>query len=276
MAWSRVPVGDATLEVDVLGEGEPVLWIQTALLADELVPCARHVAATGRYASVLQHRRGYAGSSPAEPPGSVDRDAADVLALLSALDLPRVHVVGLSYAGAVALEVARVAPQRVATLTLIEPPPRHVPAAEEFVAANRGLLESYRRHGPERALEEFLTLLAGPGWVDEYDALLPGCVAQMSRDAATFFDVDIPALLGWELSATGAGGVSGPVLSLGGSGSGPWFAQVREWVRELFPAAEERVVPGAGHDLALTHHAKVARSILDFLQAHPVPGRPAP
>ncbi|WP_191090915.1 alpha/beta fold hydrolase [Serinicoccus hydrothermalis] len=276
MAWSRVPVGEVDLEVDVLGTGEPVLWIQTALLADELVPCARIVTATGRYASVLQHRRGYAGSDAATSPGSVGRDALDALGVLDACARPRAHVVGLSYAAAVALRLGADHPDRVATLTLIEPPPVHVPAGPDFRAANADLLERSLADGPAAALEHFLTLVSGPGWAAAYEHLLPGAVAQARRDARTFFEVDVPALLTWRMDDAAVARVTAPVLSVSGTASGPWFAQVRDWVRGILPHADEHLVQGAGHDLALTHAADVAGAVTTFLDAHPIGGGEAP
>jgi hypothetical protein len=50
----------------------------------------------------------------------------------------------------------------------------------------------------------------------------------MERDAATFFDIDIPALLGWNYTAADAALIAGPVLYVGGTDSGRWFAEVRE------------------------------------------------
>jgi pimeloyl-ACP methyl ester carboxylesterase len=98
----RIPGGE--LEVAESGSGEPVIFIQTALTADELGPLANELAAD--YRTILYHRRGYAGSSAVTGPGSIARDAADCRALLGALAIDRAHVVGYSYSAAVALELA--------------------------------------------------------------------------------------------------------------------------------------------------------------------------
>jgi hypothetical protein len=62
------------------------------------------------------------------------------------------------------------------------------------------------------ALDQFLTLLSGPNWRTELEHSLPGSVAQMESDAATFFDTDIPALLEWQFTAAPAGRVTAAVL----------------------------------------------------------------
>jgi hypothetical protein len=51
--------------------GEPVLFVQTALTADELLPIARQPVLADRYQKILYHRRGYAGSSSSGAPGAL-------------------------------------------------------------------------------------------------------------------------------------------------------------------------------------------------------------
>lgn len=86
-ARELVSVDGVRMEVEVRGSGEPILLVQTALTADELHPLAQQPALRDSYRTVLYHRRGYAGSSPVDGPGSVARDAADCQALLAALGI---------------------------------------------------------------------------------------------------------------------------------------------------------------------------------------------
>jgi len=268
-AMRLVPVDGAELQVEATGTGEPVVLVQTALTAGELRPLADHALRNG-YRRVLYHRRGYAGSSPVHGPGSIARDAADCHALLDALGIQRAHVVGLSYSAAVALQLAADAPNLMHSLTLLEPPPVHVPSAREFRAACTRLQATRRAHGPAAALDEFMTLVMGPDWWVAVERDLPGATEQMQRDAATFFDTDIPALLDWQFTAADARRITCPVLYLGGTASGPWFAEVRELMLSWLPQAENVVIAGADHALATTHPAELATALLRFLQRHPI------
>ena len=175
-----VEVGGIELDVHDVGTGDPVVLVQTALTADELAPLAEHLVARGAYRAIVYHRRGYASSSPVQGPGSVVRDAADCRDLIDALGLGRVHIVGYSYSGAVGLQLAADAVEHVQTLTLIEPPPVHVPSSEEFRAANARLQEVRRARGPGTALEEFLALAIGLDWRTEEEERLPGAAEQCS------------------------------------------------------------------------------------------------
>jgi pimeloyl-ACP methyl ester carboxylesterase len=225
-AWRRVSLPDAVLEVTERGSGEPVLLIQTALTADELLPLADHQGLRDDFRVIAHHRRGYGASSPVDGPGSVERDALDCQQLLSTLGATRAHVVGLSYSGAVALQLAISAPDLVHSLCLIEPPPLHTPSAAEFVAANAELTDLHRRQGAEAALERFGRII-GPEWRRDLEAQLPGAAERAERDAATFFATDLPALLEWGFGADDARRISQPTLYVGGTASGPWFAEVR-------------------------------------------------
>lgn len=263
-----ISVGNADLEVDVRGSGEPVLLIQTALAADEFLPVASQPALQA-YRVILYHRRGYGRSSPAEGPGSIVRDAGDCRDLLAVLDIEHAHIVGVSYSASVALQLALTNPTRVHTLTVIEPPPVHIPNAEEFIAANRELLELYRSEGTSVALDNFLTRLMGPDWRAELETHLPGAVQQVERDAATFFASDVPALLSWNLDAAAARHIHQPTLYIGGTDSGTWFAAVRNLMLDWL-SPEEVVVEGADHNLVVTHPGQIARALTDFIARHPI------
>ncbi|WP_233506844.1 alpha/beta fold hydrolase [Jiangella anatolica] len=259
-----VDVGDATLAVRDEGAGEPVVLVQTALTADELQPLAG--ALRGSFRTVLYHRRGYGRSSPASGPGSVRRDAADCARLLHVLGIPRAHVVGVSYSAAVALQLAADSSSCVRSLVVVEPPPVHAPSAPDFRAANRRLVRTRRLHGAHGALDEFLTLVIGPSWRSDAERSVPGSAAQMDRDAATFFDTDLPALLAWPFGPGDAARVRCPVLLVGGAASGPWFAEARAQVLEWLPAASDVVIPGADHSLAMTHWRDLAAVVEPFLR----------
>jgi pimeloyl-ACP methyl ester carboxylesterase len=267
----RVAVDGVELEVEVRGSGEPVLLIQTALVADELLPLASQSALADHYRVIYYHRRGYAHSSPVQGPGSIQRDAADARALLAAFGVGRAHIVGVSYSGAVALQLAADSPSCVHSLVLLEPPPVHVPSAAQFFTANAQLMQDYHAHGPVVGLDRFLTRVIGPDWRAAIERTLPGAADQMQQDTGTLFDTDLPALLAWRFGAEDARRITQPVLHIGGRESGRWFAEVRQLMLTWLPQAEDVVLAGADHSLALTHTAEVAAALVAFLRRQPIP-----
>ncbi|WP_161605273.1 alpha/beta fold hydrolase [Pimelobacter simplex] len=258
----------SALEVHRLGAGAPpLLLVQSGLTADELLPLAREPVLDG-CERLVPHRRGYAGSGPAAASPSIAGDVADCLALLDARGHERARVLGYSYSGAVALQLAADHPERVAGLVLVEPPPLLAPSVRaEFVATVEGLLAVRREAGVEAALDAFWAMLGTPAWWAALDAQLPGARDQMRQDAATFLDADLPALLAWSFGDADAARVRCPVLHVGADGSGPWWAAVRRQVRAWFPGAGDVVVAGADHGLAVTHAAEIAARIAPALSA---------
>jgi pimeloyl-ACP methyl ester carboxylesterase len=263
---ARVAIDGGHLETVVLGSGDPVALVPTALTADELLPLAERLQS--RFRVVHYHRRGYAGSSPATPPGSIARDAGDCARLLAALGVQRVHVLGVSYSAAVALQMAVDHPDLIRTLTLVEPPPVHGPGDAPFRAANADLLGDRQARGAEAAVDRFLTRLMGPDWRGRLDGVIPGSSAQVARDGRTFLDVDIPALLGWPFDASTASQVRCPVLHVAGSDHGSLFDGVGELIRAWLPQADQVVIAGAGHDVALTHPDALLRVLVPFFTRH--------
>src|SRR3954447_9557949 len=102
MSLRLISVNGAELHVDEWDTGDPLVFIQTALTADEFRPVATAPTLQQGYRKIVYLRRGYGSSSTVRGTGSVVRDAADCRALLRALRIERTHVVGVSYSGAVA------------------------------------------------------------------------------------------------------------------------------------------------------------------------------
>lgn len=101
-----------------IGDGTPVVMLGS--LGSDRSMWDPQVSTLGSDRRVVAvDLRGH-GESPTPPgPYRIDDLAADVLELLDALAVPRVHLVGLSLGGAVSQWLARHSGDRVATLTLL-------------------------------------------------------------------------------------------------------------------------------------------------------------
>jgi pimeloyl-ACP methyl ester carboxylesterase len=74
-----------------------------------------------RYRLIHYHRRGYMGSTLGSEPLITSRQAGDAAALLKHLGVRSAHVVGHSFGGLIALQLALDAPALVHSLALLEP-----------------------------------------------------------------------------------------------------------------------------------------------------------
>ncbi len=108
-----------SLNYEVHGAGEPVLMIMG--LAVGLVgwlPQVEDLAGDDWQLCIFDNR-GVGLSSAPRPPYSMDRLAADALALMDHLGWQRAHVVGVSMGGMIAQHVALTAPHRVRSIALL-------------------------------------------------------------------------------------------------------------------------------------------------------------
>ena len=261
----QVAVAGTHVEVEELGAGEPVVVVQTALSVHEHAPLSRALSADFHVWHV--HRPGYGASGPVRSGGSIDADADLVASVLRRLDTGPTHLVGASYSAAVVLALAGRHPDAARSVTLVEPPPYGTPGAADFRSAMEGILEVRGRLGTRDALEEVMRIIDGPEWRTNAERDLPGSVADMERDAETFFGSDVPALLDWHLDDDQAGRIACPTLLVGGEGSHQWFHEMLTRLEHVLARSTRVTVTGAGHSVALTHAAEVAAALRDHVSA---------
>ncbi|MGY2732770.1 pyrimidine utilization protein D [Sphingomonas sp. UYP23] len=152
-----------------------------------------------RYRVIAYDHRGTGRSDRALPATvSVEDLAADMLALLDALAIPRAIVVGHAAGGVAALALALMAPDRVDKLVVVNGWAAPDPHFLRCFAARLALL---RGSGPEAYLRAQPLFLYPPNWISANDALLeaelpeqlahfPGAATMEKRIAAlAAFDV---------------------------------------------------------------------------------------
>ncbi len=271
----RSRINDVDLEYDDRGDGEPVLFIHGALLADAFAPLLAQPALADRYRLVSYHRRGYAGSSPHTGPCSIAQQAADALSLLDHLGIQRAHLVGHSYGGAIAMHAALDAPARVASLALLESAGVPTPSWDLFVTGVAlPALARYEANDTAGAVESFLLGVCGPATRAVVDEVLPaGAFALAQADGSTFFGTELPALADWGFGPEQASRIRQPVLLVLGAESDeviPVWSDVHGMLQQWFPHAEHVVLPGATHALQMMNPDGMADLLAAFLARRPI------
>jgi pimeloyl-ACP methyl ester carboxylesterase len=271
---ARIHINGTDLEYEFSGidSGEPVVCIHGALIADTLVPMTTQPSLAGRYRFLQYHRRGHTGSSGVSEPVSIDQQATDCLALVRQLDLDRVHLVGHSYGGVVALAMAMHSPDTVHTLAVLEPALVLAQSADAYRTGLERASMRYREAGGAIAADAFLEA-RWPGYRPELDRLLPGAFSQAVADAGTFFDHEIEGLLAFAFGEAEAGRIVQPALSvLGGENTGPGsrFAEGHRALLDWLPHGDGVVIPGAHHMFPLEWPAQTADVLAAFWARHPM------
>jgi pimeloyl-ACP methyl ester carboxylesterase len=267
-------VNGVELEYEVVGSGEPVLFI-SPVLADGFLPLVSEAALAERYQLIRYHKRGWVGSTHTPPPVSVATHAADAAALLEHLGMPRAHVAGHSTGAVVAAQLAIDRPGTLHTLTLLEPLKLSVPSGPAVLQQVGPAFDAYGRGDHEAAWAMFLSAATGLDWATCRTVLeqrIPGSVAQAVKDADTLFGVELPAITEWAFGPEQAAAIRCPVLSVLGTGTLPLFVEVAAFLRSSVPQIEDRVIDGVGHLLHIQCSQPVARVMAEFLGSHPMAG----
>jgi len=268
----RARTDGAELEYEVSGRGEPAVFIHGAFIADTFRPLLAEPSLAGRYRLILYHRRDYAGSSRASDPISIARQAADCRALLRHLGVERAHVVGHSYGGLVALQLALDTPGVVHSLALLEPGLMVGAGAQGYREALARGVERYREAGAAVVVDEFLQA-RWPGYRATLERVLPGAFAQAVADAETWFEREASGQQGWHFGEAEVRRISQPTLSvLGGESDALWsrFGETHRLLLEWLPHAEEFILPGSTHFMQIENPRGMAEALAAFWSRHPL------
>jgi pimeloyl-ACP methyl ester carboxylesterase len=274
----KVRVNGADLAYVEQGRGEPVILIHGFLMdyrawsaqMGQLSKCYRVIAYSLRHRWPNAPAAGDAGPPASEFSASVN--TADLVALIRALRLKQVHLVGHSAGAAVALRVARDHPQLLRSIVLGEPGPQAFvvsnPEARPLATAEQlnVVRQAFEQGDIESALQIVREIVTGK----QASAQPPvPWVRKMLHDNA------------WHLQLLWMRGVSEPpvtceeareikipVLLLGGDRSPAVFAQILDALEKCLPTAERAVLPKSSHGLELDNPAAFNETVLKFLARH--------
>jgi 3-oxoadipate enol-lactonase len=262
-------VNGASLEYQASGSGEAVLLVHGAIVADSFAPMLESSDLREKYQVITYHRRGFCGSAPASEGRTLSDDGADVVALLDHLGVAKAHVVGHSYGGALALQLALDAPDRVHSLCLLEPPVLSVPTAEGFFAGVGPVVEKFQTGDQPGALLLFLELVGGPDPMSRLGALSEASQAQALSDLPTLFKGDLATLGSWQFDESSARKIHQPALAVLGSDSAPFFVESIRALEDWLPATESFTLGGASHFLQMSKPSEMGAGLGSFLSRHP-------
>lgn len=281
-AVEKARINDVEIAYEVQGEGEPVLLIHGAFVADGMRPLAVQPELAD-YKVISYHRRGY-GDSSGNPPPDVATHAADARALLEHLDATPAHVIGHSYGGSTAIQLACETPDAVRSLVLLEPGIiGQIPSAAVVEQGIAPIGEVFQSGDAERASDMFLRTVMGPDYrrmIDEN--VSPDAWDQTVGDALDAFGGDLQSLGTWTIGAEQTAVITCPTLFVVGEASGETvragftelgvdagevdlFGEMIEVGRSLIPHAEVVTLPGLNHALQIDDASVVAGVVGPFL-----------
>ena len=194
----------------------------------------------------------------------IEDDARLCARLLTHVRFVRPHVVGHSYGGIVALELARQRSVDLRSLALLEPAPAGLSAPATAAVQMAPLLRMARDSGGVTAMEHFLRGACGGLELEWLEQLVPGALRDASMHAERFFERELPAAIRWSFTPADAGLLTCPILNLRGARSGPRFQEASAAIESWFPSAERDVLDGACHLLMAQQPEAAARCLERF------------
>ena len=206
--------------------------------------------------------RGYWPHAFAEPSSlfTVSQHAADMAYLLDeASALEPVHLLGHSRGARVAMELALLLPERIASITLADPALPSAPG-ESDAQLYASVAEKLTAGDLEGALGDFVDSVNG---ADTWRRMTPWFKQMVKDNAGTLLSQSAEPEQTFDLARATV--LTCPALLLGGELSPPRYAKAIDVLRNVLPQAEHDVIPKAAHGMNLGNAPAFNQRLLRFL-----------
>jgi len=253
------------------GSGPPLVLVHGSIA--DYREWSKQMEPLSQYYRVIAYSRRYhwPNSSPGkDADATLDRQADDLEAIISALGIAPVHIVGHSYGGATALIVALRHPELVRTLILAEPAVGGVLGAEgrEGALADEGrtvraeMKEAFASGNPERIVRTYSSRVA-PGEFENASSE----VRQMLMANIAAFELDFQSPRP-RFTCDDARQIGAPSLVATGSRSAAGLQRISEVLAQCLKAGSLLKIPQATHWLQSDHAHVFNKAVVDFLRKH--------
>jgi pimeloyl-ACP methyl ester carboxylesterase len=253
------------------GTGSPVVFVHGAWMDLRYWEPQRQAMAT--HYRFMAYSLRYHGTAPWPDEGqhySVGTHIADLVAFIRQLDAGPVHLVGLSSGGRLVTLVACQYPDRVRSLTVLEPPidellvdlPEAQPVRDAWRQAFEPIRTAAQAGEAVQAAKLFFELAhnQGPGAFDTQ----PEAFRQMILDNARTVPLQLSAPRPPAISCTTLSGVKAPTLVVGGEQTPRYLALINEVVVQCIPGSRLVVIPKAAHLMSHQNPAAFNEALLHF------------
>lgn len=248
------------------GSGPPIVLIH-GLAGDHSAWAAPMESWSREHRVIAFDNRGAGRSTQVDEAISTEEMAADTLALMDELDVPRAHVIGRSMGGAIAQHMHLTAPDRVATLVLMASFAKLDPIGARVLTNMREVLEwrgSWADHA-RHSVQNFVSpafFNENPETVAEIEALiggetrLPACYVRQNHACLEHDTLDRLAEITCPTLVMAGG--RDPICSLTATG----------WMLDGFPNVESVIFEESSHFFLIEAPQRFMAAVGDWLSRH--------
>lgn len=279
--FKHIQAGDVSLAYVERGQGVPLVLLHGSGPTD-LRTWGQQIEPFAEHYRVIAYSRRYH-----YPNTWIDDDSAvlstfvhanDLAALITALQLGRVHLVGFSYGADIALRFAVEHPELLRTLVVGEPGLNSwlvtLPGGASLFAESAGALQAAKtevQNGNfERSLQLFMDVVMGIGAFDQIPlALYERLMANVRLIGYEQTEISESVT---DITRAEAATIRTPTLMLTGDKSPEAFWLVSQELARWIPHAEQAQITGASHLLHVMNPTDYNTAVLKFLAGHETEG----
>jgi len=269
----HVLVNDTSLAFIEKGNGKPVVFVHGAI--SDLRIWLEQVESFSHHYRAISYSRGThwpAEQVKVDRPYTLSLHTRELIGFLGALNLKKVHLVGHSFGGAIALHTALEHPELVESLVLAEPGPilalfgvSEVDLiAKQKIGFDEALLLA-QRWSAEAAIRQFLKVIVG---ADVLDQLRPLTRSVALDNAPTLAPMLEHYFVSPPVKSEQLGKVKAPTLLISGEFSPKIGLLTNERLHNVLPNSEEVILYSVSHGLHIENPAAFSQVVLDFLANH--------
>lgn len=265
MSTRRIHVGNIGLNVADEGDGPAVVLIHGLGWSHALWERQRR-RLSDRYRVIAPDTRGHGGSDVPQGPYSISQYCDDLIALLDALQLEKVALVGFSQGCMTAQLALTRHPARFSAAVLACAPCRDHPTGRQNMEMRIAAME---RDGPQAAAEIALTSIFSPSFLKANPQAAEAFLASRLQVDPVGLISAMRAAYGFDVTA-GLPGVVTPALVIAGEQDSLAPPAAVAEVAAAIRGAEFHVVEGAGHMVPIEAPEAFDGLVEPFLDLHAV------
>jgi 3-oxoadipate enol-lactonase len=257
-----IDAGGAEIYYETTGEGDPLVLIM-GLGADSRGWAMQTSAFAERYRVVLIDNRGVGKSSVPPGPYTTAQMATDTLTVIEAEGIARAHVLGVSLGGAIAQELALLAPDRIRSLALGCTWAGPTDWRSRIRATQLGILQT---EGVEALVRFRVLFIFSPPLFQKAPALMDVIEKTMGETSLDGYLLQLDAAEAHDARAR-LGSVRAPTVVLTGKRDILVPPELSMEVASLIPGAE-LVMLDTAHAIQLEEAERFNQTVLDFFAKH--------